>query len=253
MTDDKFEPAIPAKHGRNDTFQFDERPPAPPPLRPAMLNDEVIEEIYADAPRLEAELAELERTDPAVAKAAADYDKMSEEIRSNGAQTGRISASGENGMNLPKDLPPHMNPMSDAEVKDLMRATMHGPLPHDTVMRLLATLSRDIYERDMAEKGAKLMPLQPIDIDEEGHIRFRENGIVRWLLDAGPFDLNQIAMLPGISQDESVQFAQLIGYSVSGFGELSYVEGTEALKEADTIAEKLWHEHKAKQEDESAD
>lgn len=251
MADDKFKPAIPAKHGRNDTFQFDERPPAPPPLHPTMSDDAIMAEIYADAPRLEAELDELERTDPAVAKAAADYDKMSEEIRFNGAQTGRISASGENGMNLPKDLPPHLNPLSDAEVQDLMEATMHGPLPHATMQRVLATLSRDVYERDMAEKSAKLMPMQPIDIDEEGCIRFRENGIVRWLLDAGPFDLNQIAMLPGISQDERVQFTQLIGYSVSGFGELSHVEGTPALTKADAIAAKLWDEHKAKQADDA--
>lgn len=68
------------------------------------------------------------------------------------------------------------------------------------------------------------MPLQPIEIASDGVVRFRENRIVRWLLDAGPFDMNQIAMLPGISNAERMQFAQLIGYSVSGAGDLSYFD-----------------------------
>ncbi len=65
-------------------------------------------------------------------------------------------------------------------------------------------------------------PMQPIEKDENGVIRFKENKIVRYLLDAGPFDMNQLAMLP-FSQEDREQFAQLIGYSVGGFGELSYV------------------------------
>jgi hypothetical protein len=88
------------------------------------------------------------------------------------------------------------------------------------------------------------MPLQPIEFDDTGEvIRFRENKIVRYLLDAGPFDLNHLACVPGFSVEDEVQFAQLIGYSVSGFGELSYVHGTEegraALTKADMIAEEV--------------
>lgn len=65
-------------------------------------------------------------------------------------------------------------------------------------------------------------PVQPLITDSEGIVRFKENAIVRWLLDAGPFDMNQIAATPfGIEDRE--QFAQLIGYSLSGFGDLSYV------------------------------
>lgn len=86
------------------------------------------------------------------------------------------------------------------------------------------------------------MPLQPIEYENDGVIRFRRNRIVRWLLDAGPFDMNQIAMLPGITPQEEAQFAALIGYSVSGWGDLSYVsEGCpEELAEADAIAAKLY-------------
>ena len=75
-------------------------------------------------------------------------------------------------------------------------------------------------------------PMQPIEIDEDGIARFVANRIVRWLLDAGPFDLNQIALLPGITREEHEQFAQLIGYSLSGFGDLNYVSD-EAYKLAD--------------------
>ena len=61
-------------------------------------------------------------------------------------------------------------------------------------------------------------PLQPIIAG-----RFVENRIVRDLLDNGPFDMNSIAT-GSYTDQEQVQFAQLIGYSVSGFGSLSYVD-----------------------------
>jgi hypothetical protein len=60
-------------------------------------------------------------------------------------------------------------------------------------------------------------------LDEHGTARFKANAIVRFLLDAGPFDMNQIATLPNASVEDHVQFAQLIGYSVSGAGDLSYM------------------------------
>jgi hypothetical protein len=65
-------------------------------------------------------------------------------------------------------------------------------------------------------------PVQPIVKDEHGVVRFKANAIVRFLLDAGSFDLNQLAAMD-FSDEDREQFAQLIGYSLSGFGELSYV------------------------------
>ena len=65
-------------------------------------------------------------------------------------------------------------------------------------------------------------PLQPIEIDDNGTARFKQNAIVRFLLDAGPFDMNALAHMPFDAADRE-QFAQLIGYSVSGYGDLSYV------------------------------
>ena len=65
-------------------------------------------------------------------------------------------------------------------------------------------------------------PVQPLE-EIDGVLRFKENKIVRFLLDEGPFDMNQLAAMPFSDEDRS-QFAQLIGYSLSGFGELGYVE-----------------------------
>ena len=65
-------------------------------------------------------------------------------------------------------------------------------------------------------------PIQPLAKDEHGVLRFKANAIVRYLLDAGPFDMNHLAV-GGFSDEDHEQFAQLIGYSLSGFSELSYV------------------------------
>jgi len=69
----------------------------------------------------------------------------------------------------------------------------------------------------MAEKH----PIQPL-VRVDGIIRFKENKIVRYLLDNGGIDLNKLAVL-GFDQGDHEQFAQLIGYSLGGFADLSYV------------------------------
>ena len=68
-----------------------------------------------------------------------------------------------------------------------------------------------------------VMPLQPLIHDKHGVLRFKENKIVRYLLDNGGIDMNKLAM-QGFDDSDSEQFAQLIGYSLSGFAELSYVK-----------------------------
>lgn len=65
-------------------------------------------------------------------------------------------------------------------------------------------------------------PIQPLETDSSGTLRFKENKIVRHLLDHGGINLNDIAIL-NFPQEDQEQFAQLIGYSLSGFSELSYV------------------------------
>ena len=51
--------------------------------------------------------------------------------------------------------------------------------------------------------------------------RFRENKIVSHLLDTYT-DMNKLARIDFTDEDR-MQFAQLIGYSVGGYGSLSYV------------------------------
>lgn len=85
-------------------------------------------------------------------------------------------------------------------------------------------------------------PMQPIVIGLDGVCRFKENEIVRYLLDNGGIDLNKIAMLD-FSDEDRTQFAQLIGYSVSGAGELSYFDD-KVLCRADKIVCKIIAEEK---------
>lgn len=83
-------------------------------------------------------------------------------------------------------------------------------------------------------------PMQPLARDDDGVIRFKPNAIVRFLLDwATPkgMSLNEMAIM-NFSQEDREQFAQLIGYSVCGYSDLSYVSDA-SLAEADRIARKL--------------
>lgn len=66
-------------------------------------------------------------------------------------------------------------------------------------------------------------PTQPLERDAHGALRFKRNEIVRYLLDQGGIDMNALAVLP-FSPEDRQQFAQLIGYSLVGYGELSYVD-----------------------------
>lgn len=67
-------------------------------------------------------------------------------------------------------------------------------------------------------------PIQPIE--KTGSVsRFKANKIVEYLLEVGQkygAGLNELAGMP-FSQEDRTQLAQLIGYSLSGYSELSYV------------------------------
>lgn len=83
-------------------------------------------------------------------------------------------------------------------------------------------------------------PMQPLQIDKDGVVRFKPNKLVRFLLDwASPkgMSLNDLALIPFDDEDRS-QVAQLIGYSVSGWGDLSYSDH-ETVAEADRQAVEL--------------
>jgi hypothetical protein len=68
-------------------------------------------------------------------------------------------------------------------------------------------------------------PLQPLELDAHGVLRFKANAIVNKLLEHGTrtgLGLNELGVMD-FTQDDREQFAQLIGYSLAGFSDLSYV------------------------------
>lgn len=77
-------------------------------------------------------------------------------------------------------------------------------------------------EKIMIQSTVFNQPMQPLIKELNGTIRFKENKIVRYLLDNGNLDLNDLARVLFPTEDQE-QFAQLIGYSLNGYSELSYV------------------------------
>lgn len=83
-------------------------------------------------------------------------------------------------------------------------------------------------------------PMQSVILDEDGTARFKANKIVEYLQSWATLrgmDMNALAIMP-FDREDREQFAQLIGYSVSGFGELSYASD-EAVDKADRLVEQL--------------
>lgn len=67
----------------------------------------------------------------------------------------------------------------------------------------------------------------------DGVARFVENKAVTYLLNNGGLNLNILA-LAQLPREDMEQLAQLIGYSVSGFGDLSYAS-PEVVDAADAV------------------
>lgn len=74
------------------------------------------------------------------------------------------------------------------------------------------------------EQQSTSHPMQPVEI-VGGVARFKKNAMVdhlyEWAVARG-MGMNEMAAI-GFSTEDWMQFAQLIGYSVSGYGDLSYV------------------------------
>lgn len=90
-------------------------------------------------------------------------------------------------------------------------------------------------------------PMQPIVLVSR-IARFKKNPIVEYLLDRGGIDMNDIAIAIAngrlkATKDDQAHFAQLIGYSVSGWGDLSYV-GKKDIAAADAIVDAMLTEGK---------
>jgi hypothetical protein len=96
-------------------------------------------------------------------------------------------------------------------------------------------------KRKRSGKGEQ--PMQPFIKDEQGIVRFRENAIVRDLVD-GKIEgsLNEIYPLVHAgtyTMEDYRQLMQLIGYSLCGYHELSCVKNKHA-KAATEAAQKVF-------------
>jgi hypothetical protein len=95
-------------------------------------------------------------------------------------------------------------------------------------------------ERDVTDK--KIHPIQQIVYG-----RFVPNKIVQYLLDNGGINMNELA-IRGFDDEDRQQFAQLIGYSVSGYASLSYVSD-ESYSAVSNLQDNSEHqEHQARLE-----
>lgn len=87
---------------------------------------------------------------------------------------------------------------------------------------------------------SKRQPMQPVVIAGDGVIRFKENKIISDMLELCQkhgFGLNEIAMRD-YEKDDRSQLMQLIGYSVSGYGNLDCSREKHVLR-ADEKSESL--------------
>jgi hypothetical protein len=78
-------------------------------------------------------------------------------------------------------------------------------------------------------KKQPLHPMQPVYRDENNVVRFKPNKILEYLFDIGALDLNKIAAM-SFPVEDRMQLAQLLGYSISGYSDLSYVTNGSANK-----------------------
>ena len=94
-------------------------------------------------------------------------------------------------------------------------------------------------------------PMQPLEQDKDGIIRFKENRLIRFLLDSHPNqNLNSLSIRDQqgeCNKGDYTQLMQLIGYSVSGYGGLS-TSPKKIVRKADKLADKMCKKTKPKQE-----
>lgn len=90
-------------------------------------------------------------------------------------------------------------------------------------------------------------PIQPLE-KRRGTLCFKENKIVSYLLEVGQrhgAGMNELAGMP-FSKEDRVQFAQLIGYTLGGFSELTRYVTDDDYKAAAEMADTGKSEDKAR-------
>jgi hypothetical protein len=88
------------------------------------------------------------------------------------------------------------------------------------------------------QRDALSHPMQPLGLDAHDVIRFKGNAIVRAVYEVARehgYGLNEIAQ-GDFSDEDRQQFAQLLGYSLSGYAELTDYVSDEAYAAAEAAA-----------------
>lgn len=80
-------------------------------------------------------------------------------------------------------------------------------------------------------------PMQPLEVEPNGLVRFKQNAIVVYLMNNLPWTMDNLAEC-SFSDEDKAQFAQLLGCRVDGFGLLPYVSEA-AAQVADAKAAEL--------------
>jgi len=83
--------------------------------------------------------------------------------------------------------------------------------------------------------------MREVILDDRGTARFKANAVVEWLFNTQRISLNDIAMYRDQFPAEDVEeFWQMLGYSVIGYGDLSFAQ-PETVEQADEAAYRLLH------------
>lgn len=85
-----------------------------------------------------------------------------------------------------------------------------------------ATPPWDEFRKTVFLPKPPVHPVQPLIRDDDGCPRFKPNKIVRFLLDRGPFDMNDLVAMNWEGEDWA-QFLQLIGITLKGYGQSPFV------------------------------
>lgn len=127
-------------------------------------------------------------------------------------------------------LAAHVNRLTDAALRE-----GSGPMVREVIDGGPGTSLAHLKAQWQAE-----YPMQPITFDPAGVLRFEENPIVSYLA-REVSDLNHLAIWCATNKVDAKhqeQLAQLIGYSLSGYGTLSYVTD-ESYERAERLADEL--------------
>ncbi len=129
-------------------------------------------------------------------------------------------------MTTKKPIEPQQAKQLDETWRALVRdcAKKHSSTRDTAVLYANARIKRLeslLLEKSQQANPTHKHPVQPLEYSKNSILRFKENKIVTYLLDKGPFDMNHLAV-QGFGGDDYEQLAQLIGYSLDGFSTLSY-------------------------------